>query len=123
MKNNEINLEKELHKVIIEAIKSKKGKEIVSIDLEKIDNSVCDYFIICHGESTTQVGAIVNEIRDKAKESLGIYVDHIEGQQNSNWVLLDYIGIVVHVFLKEQRDFYRLEDLWADGKITHHSNA
>ena len=123
MKNKEIILEKELHKVIIEAIKNKKGKEIVSIDLEKIDNSVCDYFIICHGDSTTQVGAIVDEIRDKAKESLGIYVDHIEGQQNSHWILLDYISIVVHVFLKEQREFYHLEELWADGKITQYNNA
>ena len=120
MKKKDIEQEDQLLDVIIETIKSKKGKEIVSIDLTKTNNSVCDYFVICHGDSTTQVGAISDEIRKTTKESLNISVDHVEGEQNSQWVLMDFSSIVVHIFLKEQRFFYHLEDLWADGIITKH---
>jgi len=122
MKNKDTEQEEQLLNVIIETIKSKKGKEIVSIDLTKTNNSVCDYFVICHGDSTTQVGAIADEIRKKTKEDLKISVDHVEGQQNSLWVLMDFSGIVVHIFLKEQRSFYHLEDLCADGVITKHED-
>ena len=122
MKNKDTEQEEQLLNVIIETIKSKKGKEIVSIDLTKTNNSVCDYFVICHGDSTTQVGAIADEIRKKTKEDLKISVDHVEGQQNSLWVLMDFSGIVVHIFLKEQRSFYHLEDLWADGIITKYED-
>lgn len=115
--------EENLFNVIIEAIKNKKGKEIVSINLKKIENSVCEYFIICTGDSTTQVGAIVEEIKEKTKEILNNPVDHIEGLKNSQWVLMDFINIVVHVFLPDQRSFYHLEDLWADGKIQIYEDA
>jgi ribosome-associated protein len=120
MKKENIVLEEELVKNIIESIKSKKGKEIVSIDLHKVDNSICDYFVICHGESTTQVDAISEEIRLKTDEILGVKVGHIEGQQNRQWILLDYFSVVVHVFLEEQRRFYHLEELWADGDLSKH---
>jgi ribosome-associated protein len=122
MKKNVTVKDERLLDLIIETIKSKKGKEIVSIDLTKINNSVCDYFVICHGDSTTQVGAITDEVRKKAKEVLNVSVDHIEGAQNSLWVLMDFSAIVVHIFLKEQRIFYHLEDLWADGIITKHED-
>jgi ribosome-associated protein len=102
---------------IIEAIREKKGKKIVSIDLREIENSVFDFFVICHGTSTTQVSAIADNVEFRPKEKLGIKPTHIEGVQNSQWVLVDYSGVVVHIFLEEQRVFYRLEDLWADGKI------
>ncbi len=122
MKKTNAGQDERLIEVIIETIKSKKGKEIVSIDLTKINNSVCDYFIICHGDSTTQVGAITDEIRKQSKEQLNVSVDHVEGLQNSQWVLMDFSGIVVHIFLREQRIFYHLEDLWADGIITKHED-
>ncbi len=122
MKKKDFEQEEQLLDVIIETIKSKKGKEIVSIDLTKTNNSVCDYFVICHGDSTTQVGAITDEVRKTTKESLNVTVDHIEGEQNSLWVLMDFSSIVVHIFLKEQRLFYHLEDLWADGIITKHED-
>ncbi len=122
MKKKDFEQEEQLLDVIIETIKSKKGKEIVSIDLTKTNNSVCDYFVICHGDSTTQVGAITDEVRKTTKESLNVTVDHIEGEQNSLWVLMDFSSIVVHIFLKEQRLFYHLEDLWADGIITSHED-
>ncbi len=123
MKKKEAEQSQQLLDVIIETIKSKKGKEIVSIDLTKINNSVFDFFIICHGDSTTQVGAITDEIRKKTREILNLPAGHIEGEQNSQWVLMDFSGIVVHIFLREQRLFYHLEDLWADGVITKHEDT
>ena len=108
--------------VIIESIKNKKGKEIVSIDLKETENSVCDYFVICHADSTPQVGAIVEEVRSKTKELTGIPADHIEGLSNSQWVLMDYHQVVVHVFLTEYRKFYHLEDLWSDGILEVHED-
>jgi len=117
MKKKADPTDEKLLDVIIESIQDKKGKKIVSIDLRKIENSIFDYFIICHGTSTTHVSAIADNIEFKPKELLGIKPAHVEGVQNSQWVLIDFAGIVVHVFLEEQRSFYRLEDLWADGKI------
>lgn len=122
MKKKNIEQSEFLLNVIIEAIKNKKGKEIVSIDLRKIENSVCEYFVICTGDSTTQLGAIVEEIKEKAKEIAKNPVDHIEGLKNSQWVLMDFINIVVHAFLPDQRNFYHLEDLWADGKIVKYES-
>jgi ribosome-associated protein len=104
--------------LILEAIKEKKGHEIVTIDLSEVENSICDCFIICHGESVTQVGAITESIERKLKEEALIKAHHVEGLQNSQWVLLDYFDILVHVFQEEYRAFYRLEELWADGKVT-----
>lgn len=112
-----------LFNTIIEAIKNIKGKEIVSINLGKIENSVCEYFVICTGNSFSQTAAIASEIRNKTLEVAKARVDHIEGLTNSNWILLDYISIVVHIFLPDQREFYHLEDLWADGVLTKHEDV
>ena len=111
-----------LFETIIEAIKNKKGKEIVSINLKEIENSVCEYFVICTGDSTIQASALADEIRDKTRELANTSVDHVEGLPNSNWVLLDYINIVVHIFLQDQRKLYQLEDLWGDGVLTNHED-
>ncbi len=111
------------HQLIIEAIQEKKGHGIVSIDLSKIENSICDRFIICHGESVTQVGAITESIERKLKEEARIRAHHVEGLQNSQWVLLDFFDILVHVFQEEFRSFYKLEELWADGKVTRVQQA
>ena len=116
MEESDLNVEQK-RKLILDAIKEKKGHQIVSIDLTEVENSLCDCFIICHGESTTQVGAITESIEKKLKEEASIRAHHVEGMQNSQWVLLDYFDILVHVFQEEYRSFYRLEDLWADGKI------
>jgi len=104
--------------LIIEAIQEKKGHEIVSIDLRQVENSICECFIICHGESDTQVGAITDSIEKKLKEESGIRAHHVEGRQNNQWVLLDFFDILVHVFQEEFRSFYSLEELWADGIVT-----
>jgi ribosome-associated protein len=104
--------------LIMEAIQEKKGHQIVSIDLSEVENSICECFIICHGESNTQVSAIVDSIEKKLKEESGIRAHHVEGLKNSQWVLMDFFDILVHVFQEEYRSFYRLEELWADGKVT-----
>ena len=103
--------------LIIEAIQEKKGHQIVSIDLSKIENAICDHFIICHGDSNTQVGSITESIEKKLKKEARIRAHHIEGLQNSQWVLMDFFDILVHIFLKGQRTFFNLEELWADGVI------
>lgn len=107
----------ELVDAIISAIQEKKGKEIVCLDLRKIQNAVCDFFIVCEGTSRTQVSAIADFIADEVKKHLGERPYHTEGFQNAEWILLDYVNVVVHVFQKETRDFYRLEALWADAEV------
>jgi ribosome-associated protein len=109
-------------RLIVEAIGEKKGHRIVTIDLSEVDHAICDAFIICHGESTTQVGAITESIRKHMKEDGDIRPHHVEGLENSQWVLIDYFDVLVHVFLEEYRSFYRLEELWADGKMTWAKN-
>jgi ribosome-associated protein len=107
---------------IIEGIKDKKGKEIISIDISELKNAVCRYFIICHGDSNTQVNAIANGIEQVMEEKLNERVWRKQGFENSQWVLLDYVDVVVHIFQKEFRDFYNLEGLWADGDTISFDN-
>jgi len=118
MEENESLMVEQRKQLIVEAIQDKKGHQIVTIDLSEVENSICDYFIICHGESHTQVGAIADSVEKKMKEEARIRAHHVEGLQNSQWVLLDYFDILVHVFQEDYRSFYRLEELWADGKVT-----
>jgi ribosome-associated protein len=110
------NYTQELARTIAEAIDDKKGENIVCLDLRKLDNAVCQYFIVCNANSTTQVGAIADGVHDKVYEKLDEKPIHSEGYDNCLWVLLDYGDVVVHVFQTEQRDFYKLEELWADAK-------
>lgn len=107
-----------LLELIIQAVEEKKAKEIVILDLKKIDKAVCDYYVICHGDSNTQVEAIAKNVDGFVKKKSGEDPWHVEGFQNAEWILLDYVNIVVHVFQKEQRDFYGVERLWADAEIT-----
>jgi len=102
---------------IIEGIQEKKGKEIVCIDLSALENSICRYFIICHGDSNTQVGAIAQSVEKVMEDKLNEKVWRKQGLENAHWVLLDYVDVVVHIFQKEFRDFYNLEGLWADGLV------
>jgi ribosome-associated protein len=108
---------------IIEGIHRRKGKDVVSLDLSKIENSVCKHFVICHGDSNTQVDAIADSVIDTVIEATGEKVWHKEGKSNATWVLLDYADIVVHIFQKSYRDFYKLEDLWADAKLSKHEDV
>jgi ribosome-associated protein len=102
---------------IIKGIFEKKGQNILKIDLRKLENRITDYFVICHAASTTQVSAICDAVEDNAREGAGQKPLHIEGLDNSFWVLLDYGDVIVHIFLEEYRNFYNLESLWSDAAI------
>ncbi len=108
----------ELITLIIAGIEDIKGQNISILDLRSIENSVCDYFVICDGNSNTQVNAIVNSIQKKVSKSAHEKPYQIEGEDNAEWVLMDYISIVVHVFQKHKREYYTIENLWGDAKIT-----
>lgn len=103
---------------IVEGIEEVKGQNIDILDLREIENTVCDYFIICDGTSNTQVGAIANSIQKIASKALQEKPWHVEGLENSEWILMDYVNVVVHVFQKHIREFYDIESLWGDAKIT-----
>jgi ribosome-associated protein len=103
--------------VIIEAIQEKKGEQIVKVDLRELKSTLCDYFVICQGESNTKVNALAENIERQASIKLKTHPHHIEGRENSQWILLDYFNVIVHVFQGESREFYKLEDLWRDGKL------
>ncbi|MCT4630246.1 ribosome silencing factor [Winogradskyella sp.] len=103
---------------IIAGIEEVKGKEITILDLREIENTVCDYFIICEGTSNTQVNAIVNSIQKQVSKTTKDKPWHIEGTDNAEWVLMDYVNVVVHVFQKHIREYYDIESLWGDAKMT-----
>jgi len=101
---------------IIKGIEEVKGQDIQILDLREIENTVCDYFIICNGTSNTQVNAIVNSVQKTVSKTLKEKPWHVEGSDNAEWVLMDYVHVVVHVFQKHIREFYDIEGLWGDAK-------
>lgn len=102
---------------IIKGIEEVKGNDINILDLRAIDNTVCDYFIVCNGNSNTQVNAIVNSVQKIVSKELKDKPWHVEGSDNAEWVLMDYVNVVVHVFQKHIREYYNIESLWGDAKI------
>ena len=109
-----------LIRTIVSAIEDKKGKNIVSLDLSGFDGAVCSHFVVCNADSTTQVAAIADGIEEKVHEVLGENVWRVEGTQTGLWVAMDYVDVVVHIFQTELRDYYRLEELWADAPTTRY---
>jgi len=103
---------------IIKGIEEVKGNDINILDLREIENTVCSYFVICNGTSNTQVNAIVNSIQKTVSKGLKDKPWHVEGSDNAEWVLIDYVNVVVHVFQKHIREFYDIEGLWGDAKTT-----
>ena len=108
----------ELITTILAGIEDVKGKNINILDLREIENTVCDYFIVCEGPTNTQVNAIVNSIQKKVSKEIKDKPWHIEGMDNAEWVLMDYVNVVVHVFQKHIREYYDIESLWGDAKNT-----
>ena len=104
--------------VAVEGIQELKGENIVCIDMSVVDNAVCEYFIVCTGTSNTHVNAIAESVKKEIKEGIGERPWRSEGFGNAEWIILDYINTVVHIFKEEAREFYNLEGLWADAKIT-----
>ncbi len=107
---------------IIEGIQKVKGLNILLMDLRNTGNTECSYFVICDGTSTTQTESIARSVEDTVKELTGDSAWHTDGYQNAQWILLDYTNIMVHVFQKEIRDIYKIEELWADAQITNYSS-
>lgn len=102
---------------IIDGISDVKGQNIEMIDLRKIENRICDFYIICSGSSNTHVSAILESVKKKISKSLKEKPSHTEGEENAEWILLDYINVVVHIFQEQVREFYKIEELWGDCKI------
>ena len=101
---------------IIKGVEEVKGQDIQILDLREIENTVCDYFVICNGTSNTQVNAIVNSIQKTVSKALKEKPWHVEGSDNAEWVLMDFVNVVVHVFQKHIREYYDIEGLWGDAK-------
>lgn len=110
-----------IFKTIIKAIQEKKGEEIISLDLRKIPEAVADFFIICEAASTTQVKAIADSVEAEVKENCDELPYKHEGRQNYQWVLIDFVNVVVHVMLPENRRFYKLEEMWSDAPQEKHA--
>lgn len=106
-----------LLEIINQAILNKKGEHLININFGKIDDSVCTYFVICHANSDVHVNSIAEEVIKDVKEKHNETAYSKEGLKTSNWILIDYLDIVVHIFQEEYRNFYNLEDLWADAEI------
>lgn len=109
----------ELSKVIIKGMEEKKASNIILMDLRHIKNSVTDYFVICSGNSDTQLDAISDSIEEQVIKAGDQSPYRNEGKSSKNWILIDYVDVVAHIFLKEKREFYGLEDLWGDAKVTY----
>lgn len=105
----------EINDLIIDSIQDIKGKNIVKLDLRQLDDAPTNFFIICEGDSNTQVKAISENIRKRLKFEADSRPSHVEGETNSLWILMDYFDVVIHVFYKETRKFYELEELWSDA--------
>ena len=114
---NETNI---LLKNIINVIQEIKGKDVVSLDLRKINSAICQYFIICTGTSSTHVKSIENKIKKTISKNLNEKPFNTEGKKSSEWILMDYYDIIVHIFQEQTRDFYNIEDFWGDAKFKHY---
>lgn len=115
-----LNRGSKILKVIIQAILDKKGENLISMDLRKIPEAVADFFVICEAGSTTQVRAIAEYVRESVRQECGETAYHDEGYGAMQWVIVDFVNVVVHVFLPETRKFYRLEEMWSDAAAEEH---
>ncbi len=116
MKKTETTVE-QLKDAIIEAIRNKKGKHIAIIDMRTLESAPCPMFIVAQGNTNTQVSAIANEIEDFVRKQTGEKVLAVVGQENAEWIAMDYADIIVHIFQPQLREFYDIEHLWGDAQI------
>ncbi len=113
----------EINDLIIDAVQDIKAKDVVKLDLRKLDDAPTDFFIVCTGESNVQVRSIANNVHARLKKELGTLPKNLEGTAESRWVLVDYFWTVVHVFHPESREFYELEELWSDAIVTKYEDV
>ncbi len=117
-KKKTANLSTQLSEIAIHGIQEKKGNEIVRLDLRNVNAAVSDYFIVCHADSSTQVKAIADSVEDEIYKSTKTSPWRKEGFENADWIILDYLDVVVHIFKTEKRNFYGIEELWGDAEFT-----
>ncbi len=110
-----------IFKTIIQAIQDKKGEKIVSLDLRKIPEAVADFFVICEATNNTQLKAIADNVEYEVKQKCGELPYRHEGHAGQQWILTDYVNIVVHVMLPEPRKFYQIEEMWSDAPQMEHA--
>jgi len=115
IENKEDTTTKKLVDAVVEGMQEKKGANITVLDLTSVENTLTSYFVICDGDSNVHVGSIADSVEDYVRGKVNDKPFHIEGRNNAEWVLLDYMDVVVHVFQRSVREFYSLETLWADG--------
>ncbi|MXV14913.1 ribosome silencing factor [Hufsiella ginkgonis] len=123
VKNKTISESSFLSELSIHGMQEKKGNEIVRLDLRNIHNSVADYYVICHAESSTQVKAIANSVEEEIYKALQIEPVRKEGLQYGEWILLDYVDVVIHIFKTEKRHYYGIEELWGDAELKNYKSA
>jgi len=123
VKNKTISESDYISELAIHGIQEKKGNDIVRLDLRNINSSVTDYFVVCHADSATQVKAIANSIEEEIYKALKQDPWRKEGLEYGEWILLDYINVVVHVFRTDKREYYGVEDLWGDAEIKSYKSA
>lgn len=123
VKNKALNESAYISELAIHGIQEKKGNDIVRLDLRNIFSSVSDYFVICHADSSTQVKAIADSVEEEIFKALGQEPWRKEGLVNAEWILLDYIDVVIHIFRTDKREFYGVEDLWGDAEIKNYKSA
>ena len=123
VKNKVINESAAISELAVHGIQEKKGNDIIRLDLRNIHSSVADYFVICHADSATQVKAIANSVEDEIYKAIQAEPWRKEGLEYGEWILLDYIDVVIHVFRTDKREFYGVEDLWGDAEIKSYKSA
>lgn len=116
-----LNKNSKIFKTIIKAIQEKKGQNIVSLDLRKIHEAVADFFVICEANNQPQIRAITDFVEEEVKKKCGESPYHYEGKGNMQWVIIDYVNIVVHIMMPEQRKFYKLEEMWSDAVLDEYN--
>ncbi|HEY9196089.1 MAG TPA: ribosome silencing factor [Mucilaginibacter sp.] len=123
VKNKKVGQSTYISELAIHGIQEKKGNEIVRLDLRNLNSSVTDYFVVCHADSSTQVKAIANSIEDEIFKATQVEPWRKEGLEYGEWILLDYVDVVVHVFRTDKREYYGVEDLWGDAEIKYYKSA
>ncbi len=123
VKNKKAQESTSISELVVHGIQEKKGNDIVRLDLRNIHSSVADYFVVCHAESSTQIKAIAQSVEEEVFKALKLEPWRKEGQHHADWIILDYVDVVVHIFKTDKRQFYGIEDLWGDAEVQFYKSA
>jgi len=123
IKNKKSVLSARLSEVIVHGMQEKKGNEIVRLDLRNIGGAVSDYFVICHADSSTQVNALAKSVEEEVYKTFQQEPWRKEGMEHGEWILLDFVDVVVHIFKTDKRSYYGIEDLWGDAEMEYYQSA